>query len=680
MESNPKQSSSIVTWVVGGIVAILLCCACVVIVAAGVIVYQAYQQVPIDNYFPTVEPTIEFITPEPAPTAEPSSPAPVPTLDRTGSVSAETLETLNQTLVPENDPYELACRLKGICDVSKTVPGKTYKIGDEEQFWVTNMDTAEHRQITATLLYITPHTYFWAEDGTDVDQGDMKRLMDTFENKIYPTNREFFGSEFNPGIDNDPHIFVIYASGLGSSIAGYFNSSDSFNPLVREYSNAHETYMLSTTQDLSADFTYSVLAHEFVHMIQFPSDRNDVSWITEGFADVGAFINGYGIGYHDWVYVQDPDLQLTTWGGANDDNVPHYGQSFLYLAYFLDRFGEDATKALTSNPENDITSVDDTLAQLDIVDPLTGETVTADDVFMDWAAALYLKDENVGDGRYTYRNYPDAPKTDVTETIDTCPQSTLNRSVSQYGIDYIGITCTGDYTLHFSGTTSIGLLPSEAHSGQYAFWSNKGDESDMTLTREFDLTGVSGPVGISYWTWYDIEEDWDYLYLEASTDGKTWEIIKTPSGTDYNPSGNSYGWGYSGATRKWIEESVDLSQYAGQKVQIRFEYVTDAAVNGEGFLLDDVRVDAISYQSDFETDDGGWEAKGFARVDNVLPQTYRLSLILKGDTTTVTNIELNADQTAEIPLSLKRGDEAILIVTGTTRFTTIPAEYQIEVK
>ncbi len=34
------------------------------------------------------------------------------------------------------------------------------------------------------------------------------------------------------------------------------------------------------------------------------------------------------------------------------DNGPHYGQSFLYLTYFLDRFGEEATQALTNNPEN----------------------------------------------------------------------------------------------------------------------------------------------------------------------------------------------------------------------------------------------------------------------------------------------------------------------------------------
>lgn len=96
--------------------------------------------------------------------------------------------------------------------------------------------------------------------------------------------------------------------------------------------------------------------------------------------------------------------------------------------------------------------------------------------------------------------------------------------------------------------------------------------------------------------------------------------------------------------------------------------------------MDDINIDAINYQSDFEADDGGWRANGFVRVENVLPQTYRLELITKGDTTTVAQIPLNPDQTADIPLSLKSGQEAVLVVTGTTRFTTHPAGYQVEVK
>jgi len=673
METNSNQSSS-VPKIVGGIVAVLVCCACVLIVGAGFVLYQAAQGqgVPF-GLTPFEVPTDSTVTP--APTVEIERP-PVDT------ISMETLETLEQAQVPENDPYDLACRLQALCNIPKIVQGKSYKVGDKEKFWILNADINEYHQINATLLYITPHSYFWAEDGAEVNQSDMKALMDTFENKIYPTDREFFGSEWTPGVDNDTHIFVIYTSGISSNAAATINSSDEYNPLVKEYSNAHETYILSTTQNLADEYTYATLAHEFVHMIQHSTDRNDASWMVEGFADVGMLINGYTVGGADWAYVQSPDLQLTDWvDSSSPDFAPHYGQSFLYLAYFLDRFGGEATKAVSSNPEDNLKSIDDTLADLDITDPQTGNLITADDVFVDWAVTLYLKDSSVGDGRYIYHNYPDSPQYTPLDYISTCPHS-LGSSVNQYGIDYYAIDCSGDHTLHFSGSTVAGLLPVNTHSGKYAFWSNKGNESDMTLTREFDLTNVSGPVKISYWTWFDIEKDWDYLHLEASTDGQNWEILTTPSGTDYDPSGQSYGWAYTGQSGGWILEEVDLSQFAGKKVQIRFEYITDALVNGEGFLLDDVQVDAddYAYASDFETDDGGWIPSGFVRVENVLPQTYRLSLILKGDSTTVTNIPLNADQTVDIPLSLKSGEEVILIVAGTTRFTRLPAAYQIEIK
>ncbi len=668
MESNTNQSSN-VTKIVIAIVAILLCCACLVIGAAGYIVYQAAQNMPTDLPLPPTQ-------------SNPSNPLPTPERPPVDSIPSGTLETLNQTLVPENDPYELACRLEGKCNIPTTVTAKEYKLGDQETFWTSNVDTVENFQVTATLKYVTPHVFFWIENEVSYNEGDLKKLADTFENSIYPTDREFFGSEWTPGIDGDPHIYILYVRGTGASNAGYFSTPDEYNPLIKQYSNGHEMFFFNAdNMDLGSEETYSVLAHEFQHMIHFNTDRNESTWMNEGFSMVAELLNGYPA-YFDRYYVGNPDLNLTDWFPDPGSNGPHYGESFLYLSYFLNRFGEDATKAVVKNPENGLPSIDDTLKSLNITDPETGKIVTADDVFMDWAVTLSLMDKSVGDGRYYYDNYPSAPTISVSDNISTCPDS-ISGSVNQYGIDSYGIDCAGDHTIHFTGSTVAGLFPEDAHSGKYAFWSNKGDESDMTLTHEFDFTNVSSSIDFNYWTWYDLEKDYDYLYLESSIDGgKSWQFIETPSGRskDQDPSGNAYGWGYNAKSSGWIQEHVDLSKFAGQKVQLRFEYVTDAAVNGEGLLLDDVQIDAINYQSDFEADNGGWEAKGFAHVENILPQTYRLSLIIKGDTTTVTNIEVNPDQTADIPLSLNAGDKAILIVTGTTRFTRLPAAYQIEVK
>ncbi len=315
------------------------------------------------------------------------------------------------------------------------------------------------------------------------------------------------------------------------------------------------------------------------------------------------------------------------------------------------------------------------------MDNLSGRTLTADDVFLDWTLASYLKDGRIGDGRYTYHNYPEAPKASATETVRTCPLPSATRDVRQYGVDYIRITCSGNYTLRFEGSLLVDLLPVYPYSGDYAFWSNRGDESNMTLTRLFDFSDYQGNLTLSYQTWFDLEEDYDYLYVEASTNGETWQILTTPSGTAEDPSGNSFGWAYNGASGGWIQESVDLSAYSGEQVWIRFEYVTDAAVNGEGFLLDDVAIPEVGYFTDFETDDGGWLAEGWVRIQNVLPQTYRLALISIGKQTTVEYLPLSEDNSLQIPLTLGEDvREALLVVTATNRYTRQPATYRFEIR
>ena len=124
-------------------------------------------------------------------------------------------------------------------------PATPLQVGAQGQFWVANVETAQNFQINATLFYITPHAYFWVQNNVQVNQPDMKRLMDTFENKIYPTDRQFFGSEWTPGVDNDPHIYILYARGTGASNAGYFSSPDEYNPLVYKYSNGHEMFVFN---------------------------------------------------------------------------------------------------------------------------------------------------------------------------------------------------------------------------------------------------------------------------------------------------------------------------------------------------------------------------------------------------------------------------------------------------
>jgi hypothetical protein len=690
----------IIPTIVIALVIVLICCCCVIITLSGLlmirnrsisrveilptVVFTQEFSLPTDEesdpIFPTptpVMPDIEPIDPLPSPRPTPGIP---PT---TSSDPGETLKTLTEAEVPINDPADIARRLEGKTGISPTLEPPTVppQVGDQESFWVSDTDTNENFQVQATLQYITDHSYFWIEDGVDYNQGQLRRLAEAFESKIYPTDREFFGSEWSPGVDGDIHLYILYARGLGSNIAGYFSSVDSLNPAIQEFSNGHEMFVFNADSvSLDQEYTYGVLAHEFQHMIHWYRDRNEETWLNEGLSDLAMFLNGYDIGGHDFVYALDPDIQLNDWPNDPNQTTPHYGASFLFVNYFLSRFGEQATQAVVTDIENGLVSIDKVLADLSVTDPLTGNTVTADDVFQDWVLTSFIQDRNVGDGRFIYQDYRDAPRPNETEQIRDCNAEPESRQVSQYGVDYILIRCGADTTLRFQGDIEVGVIPESAYSGSYAFWSNKGDESEMTLTQEFDFSDRSGPLTLQYWTWYDIEKDFDYLYLEASTDGENWEILTTPSGTDEDPTGANYGWGYngnSGADLLWVFDEVDISKFAGQKVQIRFDYITDAAVNGEGFLLDDVAIPEIGYFSDFETDNGGWTPVGFVRIQNALPQTFRLALIKNGRQTTVEYISLSAGNTAEIPLQFGGDvDEVVLVVSGTTRFTRQPGSYQ----
>ena len=593
----------------------------------------------------------------------------------------QTLRTLQDAAVPTNDPLELASALQGLSAVPSLLPDSQapFKLGDRKTFWATNTDTNTNFQLQANLVSITDHAYLWIEQDLTYHASDARDLLDTFEQKIYPTDRSFFGSESTPGIDGDAHIFILYASGLGSHLAGYFSSVDSLPPQVHPYSNAHDMIFLNADNlSLTEAYTRSVLAHEFQHMIHWAHDANETAWVNEGFSELASYLNGYDPGGFDQIYAQDPDVQLTDWPGDPAEAPPHYGASFLFMDYFLNRFGPQATQSLAAEPANGMDGVDKVLSALNLRDSTSGQAITADDLFADWALATTLQDPSLADGRYAYANDPSAPRLQPVQTIDSCPTDQQNDQVDQYGVDLIRITCPGTWNLNLVGAQTVPLLAESSHSGSYAFWSNQGDESDTTLTRSFDLRRASGPPELHYWTWFDLEKDYDYLYLEASTDGgKSWQILRTPSCTTANPSGNSYGCGYNGQSAGWREETVDLSAFTGKEVTLRFQYITDAAVNNEGFLLDDVSLPAIGYSTDFETDNGGWQPSGFVRVQPQLPQTFRVSLVIEGKETSILKRSLSGREALGLSLDLQSGETALLLVSGTTRYTRQPATYQL---
>jgi hypothetical protein len=301
--------------------------------------------------------------------------------------------------------------------------------------------------------------------------------------------------------------------------------------------------------------------------------------------------------------------------------------------------------------------------------------------------ANLLDEPSIAGGQYGYEEI-DPPRFDIGVSYDKedYPVSE-STTVHQYGTDYIELEGDEPVVLRFTGSTQVGLVDTAAHSGNYAWWSNRGDDSNMRLTRAFDLSEASGAT-LEFWVWYDIEDDWDYAYVEASTDGgQSWQILQTPSGTDSNPNGSSFGWAYTGHSGngrapEWVMERVDLSVYIGQEVLVRFEYITDDAVNKPGLLLDDVSIPEIGYSTDFEVDDGGWESAGFIRHANVLSQRWIVQVVLFGDETRVERLELSDDQKGEwtIPLGSASAYRAIIAVSAMAPVTTELGSYSYEIE
>jgi hypothetical protein len=681
---RPKSNNTTLIVVIVLVVACLCACLAALVGGGAWTYFTAIRAA--TSVASQVNPVLTDVFEVPTATKEPNVVrTPVPTAVPGAS---DTLQTLQDEVIPPSDLREIVMRLKGISDIPEVVSETpaNYDVGQELEFQVLNEDTQENFKITAKLIYKTDNLYFFSENGVEVDLQQVKQISDNFQNHIYPTDREFFGSEWTPGVDGDPHIYVLFARGLGSTVGGYYSSGDEYSHLARADSNEKEMFFVNADNQVLGDpFLDMTLAHEFQHMIHWYHDRNEETWMNEGSSMLAQLLNGGDGDGNDYAFVADPDLQLNTWsGGGAGANSPHYGAGFLFMAYFLDRFGNETTKALVADAANGMQAVDDVLKAKNVTDPLTKKPITSVDVFADWIIANYLGDSSVGDGRFAYHDYSDAPRVEEpTDSFSNCPIDE-SATVSQFAADYYEISCTGDVTLSFTGSQQVQVIPATPYSGRYAFWSHRNDESDTRMTHEFDLTGLTAAT-LKYRAWWNIEDKWDYAYLEVSTDGGTaWKIIQTPASTDANPTGQAFGWGVTGhsgggETSDWVEESVDLSEYAGQKIQVRFEYVTDAAVNLEGMMIDDISLPELNYFTDFEKDDGGWNGEGFVRMDNLLPQKFMVQLINQGAETTIQRVELDANNEGSVKLNLSSGS-AILVVSGITPFTTEAASYQFQVR
>lgn len=132
-------------------------------------------------------------------------------------------------------------------------------------------------------------------------------------------------------------------------------------------------------------------------------------------------------------------------------------------------------------------------------------------------------------------------------------------------------------------------------SGEYVYWSGKGvDGTNLyhTLTTTVDLSSATNPA-FQFKAWYDIEEGWDFAYVQVKeVDSEIWTIIPGNITTsNHDPEAEIIvPHGLTGTSDGWVDIYFDLSQYNGKEVEIQLVYATDNYTYGQGIYVDDLMV------------------------------------------------------------------------------------------
>ena len=153
--------------------------------------------------------------------------------------------------------------------------------------------------------------------------------------------------------------------------------------------------------------------------------------------------------------------------------------------------------------------------------------------------------------------------------------------------------------------------------GSTFFYSGAGNDLNVTMTH----TGTSG-TAVTAKVRYSIEPDFDYAFLEASSDGTTWTPVvtnkSTPAATDQSGF-NASGAGISGEQADWADLTATVP--AGTTA-IRFRYQTDGGFVADGFQVDAITVGGTKL-------DTGWTFDGFRETTGSETQSFFNAYVLE---------------------------------------------------
>ncbi|MGD8402483.1 MAG: immune inhibitor A [Anaerolineales bacterium] len=470
--------------------------------------------------------------------------------------------------------------------------------------------------------------------------GQLSYLLDEFDNNIYPTDTSIFGEPLARGAEGQKTWILIfnirdeayYDPGVTSYIAGYFSASESTENNKNIMHIDTYDWANRTGPDAASPYLYEgVFAHEFEHLIHFDVDPDEPSWVDEGLADLAGFLCGYAHpGSHLAYYmVYHPVTALTFWGSGLED----YGASYLFQLYLYEKFGgAPFVSALVQEQANGIEGIEKTLAAF-------GYSETFDEIFDNWTIANYIDDTNKSGGKYGYENLEIGSASTWGYTIPYSLEnfwwgspadapfeisSVYYGDPQPYTAQYYSFMNKKAAKLTLDGDDFAGTLP---YSGDYEWYSGAEAWAWRSFYQSFDIP--TGGATLNFMTFFDIEEDWDYGYVEVydQTDDEWYTLDaagtvdnvahpqdnpNVPAGrepSDYEAAGRWHAFtGFSGG---WIPVSMDLSPFADHTIDLYFRTWQDGAFTLQMMYVDDISIPELDFSDDVESGEDGWTADGW---------------------------------------------------------------------
>ncbi|MFZ2955322.1 MAG: hypothetical protein WA705_00300 [Candidatus Ozemobacteraceae bacterium] len=313
-------------------------------------------------------------------------------------------------------------RTKGILQYADQRP---QQVGNTAQFNVLNIAANRFEKRSGILRKVGIHCYAYVEQGRSILPGTLERLVRDFDEKIYPTNRANFGTEWNPGIDGDPRVTLFFldihdrynpgANQLAYT-SGYFFSGDEYTREKNSNSNEREMLYLDLYPgDPSKPEYMRVVAHEFQHMIHWHHDPKENPWVNESMSQLASYLNGNGHPSQLLAFYRNPDNNLFAW--SPETMVANYGQAYLFSFYMACHLvtTQEERRALTRSIVEENT---DGIQGIEKAFARRGIKSSFEEVFRNFCVANYVNDPSFAGGMYGYAKYFPQMKLPLMRTHD----------------------------------------------------------------------------------------------------------------------------------------------------------------------------------------------------------------------------------------------------------------------